>query len=182
MCDHHAKSLRNIVLGPVESARPLWYAGPDLATAVITDSPRPRIVRAWRLRPIGTQETLKQLDFRGEVKIDPRLDDIFRALIEQRKRTSDNPLDDELRNTGFKVVANSGAYGDFAETNPADIDMKRFAGGSRRSTHTRTNVGPLLKPEKQNFAADGQRKRTSGSTVSLKKRMHCSPSTNAANQ
>ena len=118
----YAKSLRNIVLGPVESTKPLWYAGPDLAAAVITHRARPRILRAWRLRPSGTQETLKPLDFRGEVAIDPRNDDFFRVLIEQRKRTSDNSLDDELRNTGFKVVANSGAYGDFAETNPADID------------------------------------------------------------
>ncbi len=117
-----AKSLRNITLGPVESSRPLWYAGPDLAAAIITDKARPRILRAWRLQPIGLQPTLTPLDFRGEVRIDPRTDDFFRVLIEQRKRTTDNPLDDNLRNTGFKVVANSGAYGDFAETNPADID------------------------------------------------------------
>jgi len=118
----YAKSLRNIVFGPVESPRPLWYAGPDLAAAAITDKARPRILRAWKLRPIGLQKTLTPLDFRGEVRIDPRADDFFRVLIEQRKRTSDNPLDDELRDTGFKVVANSGSYGDFAETNPADID------------------------------------------------------------
>ena len=118
----YAKSLRNIMFGPVDSPRPLWYAGPDLAAAVITDEARPRIQRAWQLRPISLQGTLTPLDFRGEVRIDPRTDDFFRVLIEQRKRTSDNPLDDELRDTGFKVVANSGAYGDFAETNPADID------------------------------------------------------------
>jgi len=118
----HAKSLRNIVLGPVDSTRPLWYAGPDLAAAVITNKPRPRILRAWRLRPIGVQETLRPLDFRSEVTIDPRADDFFRVLIEQRKRVTGDQLDDDLRNTGFKVVANSGAYGNFAETNPADID------------------------------------------------------------
>jgi hypothetical protein len=118
----HAKSLRNIVLGPVESKRPLWYAGPDLAAAVISGKRRPRVIRAWRLQPTGSQETLRQVNFRGEVGIDPRTDDFFRVLIEQRKRASDDPLDDELRNTGFKVVANSGAYGDFAETNPVDID------------------------------------------------------------
>jgi hypothetical protein len=118
----YARSLRNIVIGPAESQMPLWYAGPDLAAAVITGPARPRILRAWRLRRTGVQETLKPLAFRGEVPIDPRTDDFFRILIEQRKRVSDDPLDDELRNTGFKVVANSGAYGDFAETNPTDID------------------------------------------------------------
>jgi hypothetical protein len=49
-------------------------------------------------------------------------EDLAELHHEQRKRVSDNPLDDDLRNTGFKVVANSGSYGDFAETNPADID------------------------------------------------------------
>lgn len=137
MPTRYAKSLRNIVFGPVESPRPLWYAGPDLAAAVITDKARPRILRAWKLRPIGIQATLKPLDFRGEVRIDPRTGDFFRVLIEQRKRTSDNPLDDELRNTGFKVVANSGSYGDFAETNPADIDPD--AEPVARPVHVYTN-------------------------------------------
>jgi hypothetical protein len=118
----YAKSLRNIVLGPVESEHPLWYAGPDLAAAAIAGKPLPRILKAWRLRPIGVQDSLLPVAFRGEVTIDPRTDDFFRVLIEQRKRVSDDPRDDELRNTGFKVVANSGSYGDFAETNPADID------------------------------------------------------------
>jgi hypothetical protein len=118
----YAKSLRNITIGPVESVRPLWYAGPDLAAAVITAQERPRIVRAWKLRASGSQPTLTAQHFRGDVRIDPAKDDFFRILIEQRKRTTDNPLDDQLRDTGFKNVANSGAYGDFAETNPADID------------------------------------------------------------
>jgi hypothetical protein len=117
-----AKSLRNIVVGPVESSKPLWYVGPDLAGALIAGAHVPRILRAWKLKPTGLQASLRPLDFRGEVRIDPRTDDFFRILIEQRRRTTDNPLDDKLRNTGFKVVANSGAYGDFAETNPIDID------------------------------------------------------------
>jgi hypothetical protein len=45
-----------VTIGPVESQRPLWYAGPDLAAAAISGG-EPRIVRAWRLRPHGTQET-----------------------------------------------------------------------------------------------------------------------------
>jgi hypothetical protein len=114
--------LRNIVVGPVESKWPLWYAGPDLAAGVITDKPGPRVLRAWQLRPIGAQEMLRPLNFRGEERINPRTDDFFRVLIEQRKRKTGNKLDEDLRNTGYKVVANSGAYGDFAETNPADID------------------------------------------------------------
>jgi hypothetical protein len=117
-----AKSLRNIVLGPVESQRPLWYAGLDLAAAAVAGKPLPRILQAWKLVPNRVQNSLRTVNFRSEIRIDPRKEDFFRVLIEQRKRVTDDPLDDELRNTGFKIAANSGAYGDFAETNPADID------------------------------------------------------------
>jgi DNA polymerase elongation subunit (family B) len=44
--------------------------------------------------------------------------------VELRKRKSGNKLDDELRSTGYKVIANSGAYGIFVETTPEDIDPK----------------------------------------------------------
>ena len=118
----HAKSLRNIVVGPVKSKRSLWYAGPDLAAAVITDKPRPRVLRAWRLRPTGTQPTLRPLEFRGEERIDPCTDDFFRVLIEQRKRETGNKLDEALRNTGYKVVANFWLVRRLCRTNPADID------------------------------------------------------------
>ncbi len=46
----------------------------------------------------------------------------FQRLIELRKRQSGDLLDDKLRSTGYKVIANSGAYGIFAETTPEDVD------------------------------------------------------------
>lgn len=110
-----------VTLGPVESKQPLWYAGPDLAAAAIAGG-KPRVLRAWRLRPHGVQETLKEILFRGEDHIDPRADDFFVRLIELRKSKLGDALDNERKQTGYKVVANSGAYGIFAETSPIDVD------------------------------------------------------------
>ena len=103
---------------------PLWYAGPDLAAATISGDGRPRILKAWRLRPEGVQETLRSVAFRGDEndRIDPRTTNPFQRLVELRKRETANKLDDDLRSSGYKVIANSGAYGIFVETTPEDID------------------------------------------------------------
>jgi hypothetical protein len=121
--DYEKQSASNAVvtIGPVESVEPLWYAGPDLAASAIANG-EPVIVRAWRLRPNDMQETLRAIPFRGADLINPRTDDFFARLIELRKTTTGDPIDDERRSTGYKVVANSGAYGVFAETSPIDVD------------------------------------------------------------
>jgi hypothetical protein len=111
-----------VTIGPTENViGPLWYAGPDLAAAAIADG-EPRILRAWRLRPHGTQETQQRLALRGADPFDPEREDLFARFVELRRRTSSDALDDERRSTGYKVIANSGAYGVFAETTPIDID------------------------------------------------------------
>jgi DNA-binding phage protein len=115
-------SHRLVTIGPVTSQEPLWYAGPDLAAAAISGSGRPRIVRAWRLRPEGLQSTLQPAAIRNDDWIDPRVTNPYQRLVELRKRKSGNKLDDELRATGYKVIANSGAYGVFVETTPEDVD------------------------------------------------------------
>ncbi len=132
-------SHRLVTIGPVISQTPLWYAGPDLAAAAISGSGRPRVLRAWRLRPEGIQDTLRSVPFRGdeEDRIDPRVTNPFQRLVELRKRKTGHKLDDDLRSTGYKVIANSGAYGIFVETTPEDIDPKAAR------TSTRVNVWGL---------------------------------------
>lgn len=119
--EEHGASNRVVTVGPVESEQPLWYAGPDLAAAAIAGG-KPRVVQAWRLRPHDVQEALKPILFRGEDPIDPRNEDFFVRLIELRKSNLGDALDNERKKTGYKVVANSGAYGIFAETSPIDAD------------------------------------------------------------
>jgi hypothetical protein len=133
--DGDPASHRLVTIGPVTSEQPLWYAGPDLAEAAIGGPGRPRVLRAWRLRPEGIQGTLRPVDFRGDEndRIDPRVTNPFQRLVELRKRKTDNKLDDDLRSTGYKVIANSGAYGIFVETTPEDIDPKASRSPTRVS-------------------------------------------------
>jgi hypothetical protein len=137
------------------SAEPLWYAGPDLAASAIADG-KPVILRAWRLRSHALQETLRAIPFRGADLIEPRSDDFFARLIELRKTTTGDPIDDERRSTSYKVVANSGAYGAFAETSAIDVDPDEHNRKSRRvsvyaDTSFETEVGRPERPGRFNF-------------------------------
>jgi hypothetical protein len=133
--DGDPASHRLVTIGPLTSTEALWFAGPDLAAAAIVGTGRPRVVRAWRLRPEGVQSTLQPVKFRGEDLIDPATCNPFQRLIELRKRKSGNKLDDDLRSTGYKTTANSGAYGSFVETTPEDIDPDAPPRSTRVSVH-----------------------------------------------
>ena len=64
----------------------LWYAWPDLVASVLLTGKAPRIVEAFRIEPIGKAKGLKPIQFRGQVPIDPRTQDFFKVVIEERMR------------------------------------------------------------------------------------------------
>ncbi len=53
-------------------------------------------------------------------------------------------VDDERRSTGYKVIANSGAYGVFAETNPIDVDPDD---DDRKARHVTVYAGTTFECE-----------------------------------
>ena len=97
----------------------LWYALPDLAASVLLTGRVPRIVEAFHIEPKGQLAGLRPITLRGAVPIDPRRDDFFRKVIEERKRLANNPnLSAEERarlDKALKVLANATSYGIFAE-------------------------------------------------------------------
>ena len=105
---------QNIGLNFLRSNRPIWYAGPDaVASALLTGKP-PRILKAIRMVASGRQSGLEKTNLGGMVEIDPKKDDFYRKVIEQRiaQKAQNKPLADFL-----KVLANSGSYGLFVEVN-----------------------------------------------------------------
>lgn len=112
-------------LHPGPDTRPLWYAGPDLVASTLLTGTPPRIRRAFRLAPIGTQPGLRPVMLRGAIPIDPATDDFFRRVIEERKRLNqraDLTAEERTRLDKFlKVLANSGSYGIFAEMNRKEL-------------------------------------------------------------
>jgi hypothetical protein len=106
----------------------LWFSLPDVVASVLLTGRIPKIVDAFRIRARGKLKGLKPTKLRGEVKIDPRRQDFFRVVIEQRKlvdRRADLSRDDKKRlSKALKVTANASSYGIFAEMNRQEEESK----------------------------------------------------------
>jgi len=110
-----------IGVNPLRYAGRLWYALPDVVAAVILspleygETKLPRIVRAIRLVPIGEQPDLRPVRLHGGEAIDPRSDDPFVHMIEERQRVRrDEELGEEEQERlqlFLKITANATSYG-----------------------------------------------------------------------
>ncbi|MBB5328427.1 DNA polymerase [Tunturiibacter gelidoferens] len=120
---------QNIGINKLSSDTPIWFAGPDLVASALLTGKSPRIIKAIRMVPHGTQKGLNRISLYGTIDIDPHKDDFFRYVIEQRERNSSS----NRGLAGFlKVLANSGSYGLFVEVTPDTIQkptaVKVFSG------------------------------------------------------
>lgn len=99
----------------ISSARPHWYTLADVIASKLLNGKTPQIVRALRFRPEGRQPSLRPIELRGEIPIDPRQGDFFTKVIEERQRLK---AKGEKGNEHFlKILANSTSYGIFVEIN-----------------------------------------------------------------
>lgn len=102
----------NIGINPLASDKPVWFAGPDIIASRLQTGKAPKILRAIRFEPVGTQKGLNSLKL-GKSSINPVRDDFFRKVIEERKgKKKSDPLYYFL-----KILANAGCYGIYAEVN-----------------------------------------------------------------
>jgi hypothetical protein len=104
---------QNIGLNLLSSKQPNWYAGPDVVASKFLTGKVPKILKAVRLVPSGQQRTLEQTDLGGIVPIDPRTEDFFVRVVEQRSRYKQKK-NDGIANF-LKVLGNSGSYGLFVQ-------------------------------------------------------------------
>jgi hypothetical protein len=151
---------QNIGLNYLVSAKPIWYAGPDLVASKILTGRMPKILQAIRMVPDGCQSRLKSTNLAGMVEIDPHKDDFYRKVIEQRicYQETDKPLANFL-----KVVANSGSYGLFVqvdtERHKKEKKVRYFSGetkGQVRSTYAE-KPGPWYFPPLASLITAGGR-------------------------
>ena len=61
------------------------------------------------------EETIQSRALRGEADIDPRSQDFFRAVVEERKRAEAREGKESWRAKGLKVLANATSYGIYAQ-------------------------------------------------------------------
>ena len=106
----------------------LWYAWPDLVASVLLTGKVPHIVEAFRLAPVGKAKGLKKLAFRGQVPIDPRSQDFFKTVIEERARLAartdlSETERDRLRRS-LKTLGSATSYGIFAQMDRQESDKE----------------------------------------------------------
>jgi hypothetical protein len=109
---------QNIGSNYLTSEDPIWMAGPDVIFAALEARKPLQIEEAFRIVPHGKQAGLRPTSLRGMVEIDPRKEDFFRRVVEERKKfPKDDPMEYFL-----KIFASSGSYGLFVEVNPKELD------------------------------------------------------------
>jgi hypothetical protein len=124
-----------------------WLALPDVVGSLLLTGRAPAVKRAFRLVPRGKQRGLQPVKLAGHTMIDPAAQDFFKTVIEARKRAArDSSLAQAERDRldqFFKVLANSGGYGIFAEINPERLpegktsDMRLYGLGEPFEVKTR---------------------------------------------
>ena len=134
-----------IGVNPLTSRKELWYSLADLVGAKLLGEGAPELIEAWRPEPVGLQKGLRPVRLRGEVEIDPRRDDIFRRVIEERKRLAQRTTsthERELLDETLKVIANSGSYGINAEMTRLELGAARRGHGlvARRAVQRKSRT------------------------------------------
>jgi hypothetical protein len=106
----------------------LWYSLPDVAASVLLTGKVPKIIDAFKLVPEGKHSNLRTVLLGGEVPVDPRTQDLFRTVIEQRKsfskKTNVSPEEKDRLDKALKVFANASSYGIYAEMNRQETDKR----------------------------------------------------------
>lgn len=122
------KGGRSIGLNYLASARPLWFSLPDVIASKLLTGKLPEIRRAIVFGAGGKLPDLRAVALAGEVRIDPRRDQIFKRVVEERERILRNhalpDAEREARQRGLKTFGNGGSYGIFAELNRQEPTAK----------------------------------------------------------
>jgi hypothetical protein len=151
---------KNIGLNYLTSKKPIWYAGPDLVAAKLLRGEAPHILKAIRMHASGQQKYLRSTKLARTVRIDPKKDDFFVRVIEERNRLKriDRPVSDFL-----KVVGNSGSYGLFVQVDPDTLQKSKkiriYAGEKTLSQTSRyiEKPGPWYFPPIASLITSGGR-------------------------
>ena len=118
------KQVFNIGLNHLTSEKPIWYTLADVISAKILSGKEPKIIQAYRFFPVGIQKELRNIKIIGNIEIDPERKDLFKTLIEERKRIqkemSKTDSEIEKRNLDseqyiLKIITNATSYGIFVQ-------------------------------------------------------------------
>ncbi len=100
-----------------------WWTIPDIVAATILAGRVPgTIERAIIFRPVGRQQGLRATRLRGEIKVDPRRQDLFKIAVQERERHKALGSEEAERMQGFlKTFGNASGYGLHVEVRRRDL-------------------------------------------------------------
>ena len=111
-----------------DASNALWFSLPDVVASVLLTGHVPEIVDAFRIEPRGMLPGLTPVKLRGRIEVDPKSQDFFKVVIEERKRLSSRTdlAEAEKRrlDKALKVLANATSYGIYAEMIRQELDRK----------------------------------------------------------
>jgi len=106
----------------------LWFSLPDIVMSKVLGGRIPKIVDAFRIEARGKLDGLQATKLRGAVHVDPKKEDFFRVVIEERKhlsrRTDLSEVERDRLDKALKVLANAASYGIYAEMIREESDNK----------------------------------------------------------
>jgi hypothetical protein len=158
------KIVYNIGINEVSGKPCYWTYADIVASTIITGKP-PKILKAYRFKPVGIQKGLKTINLFGK-PLDPRKDSFIKTLIEHRMRVKEqlktDPDNAELKNQEHiaKIIANSIGYGAYAEINtiPRAVKARIFGLKSFKTKADKTEVqGKAFNPLLATFITAGSR-------------------------
>lgn len=123
----------SIAVTPFSSSAAYWYTFADVIASKLLGGRAPKIEDAIVFEGVGESATLQQALLRGEVLLDPATQ-IFKTVVEERqlaKQAKDRGDDPKAarRDLALKILANSGAYGIYAEVNVTPSPASRNVSG-----------------------------------------------------
>ena len=112
-------ALNYLTAGSKKREDGLWFSLPDIIASKLITGRTPQIVDAFLLEPEGVLEDLQPVKLRGAIPVDPKTQDFFKVVIEQRKRVQSrsdlDPIEKKRLDKALKVLANAASYGIYAE-------------------------------------------------------------------
>jgi hypothetical protein len=106
----------------------LWYSLPDVIVSKILTGKVPKIVDAFRIAPNGVLPELNPIKLRSAISVDPRKQDFFKVVIEQRQLLDSlvnlDRVEKRRLDKALKVLANATSYGIYAEMHREESEKK----------------------------------------------------------
>ncbi|MGB6358377.1 MAG: hypothetical protein WBF30_06300 [Candidatus Acidiferrales bacterium] len=116
--------------GEHKANKALWFSLPDVIASVLLSDKIPTVVNAFRIEAHGVLDGLEPTKLYGAIEVDPRKQDFFKRVIEERKRlgfqSNVSPNEKKKLDKALKVLANATSYGIYAEMNRQESDHKKI--------------------------------------------------------